>query len=45
MTDEEISKVVAFLDTLTGEVPQVIYPVLPPETDTTPRPTGQVLPE
>lgn len=38
MTDEEVSKIVAFLRSLTGEQPQVTYPILPPSTPTTPHP-------
>ena len=43
LTEEEVDDVVAFLDALTGQIPEVTYPVLPPETATTPRPTGAVL--
>ncbi|MBK8457536.1 MAG: cytochrome-c peroxidase [Phyllobacteriaceae bacterium] len=42
LTDEEETKIVAFLEALTGKMPEVVYPVLPPETAKTPRPTGQV---
>ena len=38
LTDDEISKITAFLKSLTGEQPQVTYPILPPSTVTTPRP-------
>ncbi|MCX4029530.1 cytochrome-c peroxidase [Endozoicomonas sp. SM1973] len=34
----ETEKIVAFLKTLTGKQPQIIYPVLPPETVKTPKP-------
>ncbi|TFF21651.1 cytochrome-c peroxidase [Jiella endophytica] len=44
LTDQEIDDIVAFLGSLTGEVPQVIYPVLPAETAGTPRPTEDVIP-
>ena len=37
-TPEENAKIVAFLKTLTGEQPQFTLPVLPPSSDTTPRP-------
>lgn len=37
-------QLVAFLDSLTGTLPIVTYPVLPAETATTPRPTGEVIP-
>lgn len=42
LTDEEETRIVAFLESLTGKMPEVVYPVLPPETAKTPRPTGQV---
>jgi len=42
LTDEEVAKIVAFLEALTGTMPEVTYPVLPPETSTTPRPSGEV---
>ncbi len=35
--DQEAS-IVAFLDSLTGEMPEVVYPTLPPSTAETPRP-------
>ena len=35
--DQEAS-IVAFLDSLTGDMPQVVYPTLPPSTADTPRP-------
>lgn len=44
MTESEVGKVEAFLQSLNGDLPEVVYPVLPPETDTTPRPSGEVLP-
>ena len=37
-SDEENSKIVAFLKTLTGEQPSFQLPILPPSTDKTPRP-------
>jgi len=36
---EENAKIVAFLKTLTGEQPSFKLPILPPSSDTTPRPT------
>jgi cytochrome c peroxidase len=42
LTDEEVESIVAFLDSLTGTVPEVTYPILPAETTTTPRPSGEV---
>jgi cytochrome c peroxidase len=38
LTDEETTKIVAFLHALTGEQPQVVYPILPPSTAATLRP-------
>lgn len=38
LTDQEADQIVAFLDSLTGEVPDVALPTLPPETASTPRP-------
>jgi len=43
LTDDEITAVTAFLESLTGKVPDVTYPVLPPETSATPRPSGEVI--
>jgi cytochrome c peroxidase len=42
LSDEEADKIVAFLGSLTGDMPEVVYPVLPAETASTPRPTGEV---
>jgi len=42
LNDEEVDKIVAFLGSLTGEMPEVVYPVLPAETATTPRPTNTI---
>lgn len=39
---EETAQIVAFLDSLTGTLPAITLPVLPPETATTPRPTSVV---
>ncbi|WP_432447818.1 cytochrome-c peroxidase [Aliiroseovarius marinus] len=41
---ETADQLVAFLDSLTGALPTVTYPVLPAETAATPRPTGEVVP-
>lgn len=35
--DQE-AQIVAFLDSVTGEMPHIVYPTLPPSTATTPRP-------
>ena len=45
LSDDEIDAVVAFLDSLTGDVPEVVCPILPAETEFTRRPTGEVLPD
>ena len=37
-TPDENAKLVAFLKTLTGKLPQLVLPLLPPSSDTTPRP-------
>ncbi|ANT54485.1 cytochrome-c peroxidase [Mesorhizobium amorphae] len=43
LTQEEIDRLVAFLNSLTGKVPEVAYPILPAETAATPRPVSQIL--
>lgn len=35
---EQEARIVAFLDSLTGEAPRIVYPTLPPSTADTPRP-------
>ena len=42
LSDDEASQIVAFLDSLTGTLPEITVPVLPAETATTPRPTAEV---
>ncbi|MEZ5676607.1 MAG: cytochrome-c peroxidase [Thalassovita sp.] len=42
LTETEADQIVAFLGSLTGGLPEVTYPVLPAETASTPRPTGEV---
>ena len=37
-SDDENAKIVAFLKTLTGDMPSFKMPILPPSTDATPRP-------
>lgn len=39
---EETAQIVAFLNSLTGTMPAVTLPVLPPETAATPRPTTMI---
>lgn len=38
LTDDDVDKITAFLDSLTGEQPKVTYPILPPIGPGTPRP-------
>jgi mono/diheme cytochrome c family protein len=38
LTSDDVDKITAFLDSLTGDQPKVTYPVLPPSVGTTPRP-------
>ncbi|AHM05458.1 Cytochrome c551 peroxidase [Roseibacterium elongatum DSM 19469] len=38
LSEQEISDIAAFLRTLTGEIPEVVHPVLPPRTADTPLP-------
>lgn len=42
LNDEEVTQITAFLESLTGKMPEIVYPVLPPETADTPRPTGEI---
>ncbi|MET3524743.1 cytochrome-c peroxidase [Mesorhizobium abyssinicae] len=42
LTTEEVDRLVAFLNALTGRVPNVVYPILPAETATTPRPVSRI---
>jgi cytochrome c peroxidase len=38
LTDDEVTAITAFLESLTGEQPVVTYPILPVSTDATPKP-------
>jgi cytochrome c peroxidase len=38
LTSYDVDKITAFLDSLTGEQPKVIYPLLPPSVGATPGP-------
>jgi len=38
LTDDETNKIVAFLKTLTGDQPEIIFPILPPSGEHTPQP-------
>lgn len=40
LSEQEIADITAFLHTLTGEMPEVSYPILPPNSRTTPRPNA-----
>ena len=42
LAPEETAQLVAFLESLTGTLPQITVPVLPAETRETPRPTSEV---
>jgi cytochrome c peroxidase len=42
LSDQQADQIVAFLTSLTGTVPEVVYPVLPRETSQTPRPSGEL---
>lgn len=42
LADTEVDRIVAFLGTLEGRMPDVVYPVLPAETDDTPLPSGEI---
>lgn len=44
LSDEEADKIVAFLGSLTGDMPEVTIPILPVETADTPRPTAEIIP-
>lgn len=43
LKEDEVDLIVAFLGSLTGKMPEVTYPVLPAETDATPRPSGEIV--
>lgn len=38
LSDEEIQNITAFLESLTGKMPEVVHPLLPPGTRDTPKP-------
>lgn len=42
LSDEEVNQITAFLESLTGTMPSVTYPILPKETAATPKPSGEV---
>ncbi|MCS3452535.1 MULTISPECIES: cytochrome-c peroxidase [Bradyrhizobium] len=39
LNDRETDDIVAFLNSLTGQLPKIDYPILPARTDTTPKPS------
>ena len=41
LNDDEAGKIVAFLKTLNGKQPKVVYPIMPPNSDSTPKPILQ----
>jgi cytochrome c peroxidase len=41
LNDGDAGKIVAFLRTLNGKQPKIVYPILPPNSDTTPKPLLQ----
>jgi cytochrome c peroxidase len=43
LSEADVVSIVAFLQALTGKMPEVTYPVLPAETAATPRPTAEIL--
>lgn len=43
LSDDDVVAIAAFLRSLTGTVPEVTYPILPPETAGTPRPSNEIL--
>jgi len=45
LSDDDIDKITSFLLTLTGEQPKVEYPILPPNTNDTPKPILEILKE
>src|SRR5690606_7951602 len=42
MSDDDVERIVAFLGSLEGRLPEVVYPVLPAETDEQPLPSGEI---
>jgi cytochrome c peroxidase len=38
LSEQEIDRITAFLGSLTGDIPNVVYPALPPGVATTPHP-------
>lgn len=44
LDEAQIDAITAFLGSLTGDTPEIVYPILPAETAETPRPTGEFMP-
>jgi cytochrome c peroxidase len=42
LSSDEVEKITAFLHSLTGKMPEITYPVLPAETENTPKPTALI---
>ncbi|NVJ92894.1 MAG: cytochrome-c peroxidase [Methylocystaceae bacterium] len=42
LESSDVKAITAFLKTLTGQQPQIVYPILPPSTADTPKPVGMV---
>ena len=42
LTDQDVNQITAFLNALTGKMPEISVPALPSETPATPRPSGEV---
>jgi cytochrome c peroxidase len=45
ISNESADQIVAFLDSLTGTLPVMTYPIMPAETAATPRPSGEIIPQ
>lgn len=43
LQEDEVEAIVAFLGSLTGTMPEVVYPILPEETASTPRPNREII--
>jgi cytochrome c peroxidase len=42
LSGDEVAAIASYLESLTGKMPEIVYPVMPPETSATPRPSGAV---
>ena len=43
LQEDEVEAIVAFLGSLTGTMPEVVYPIVPEETASTPRPNREII--